>query len=189
FWSDLALELPRGKEKDHYENLCDFMTPIIKAYCSDTGFKVCEQAVQCLGGYGYCRDYPLEQYLRDVKIMSLYEGTNGIQAMDLLGRKMSINSGAPFNAYKAEMEKFTKTTCENTELDKRIQELSKAAELLFKTARKLGDKMAHDPLQWASYSYPALTCFGELTIVWRLLDMAVIAHELQKKKPSDYLRG
>ncbi|MCP4681798.1 MAG: acyl-CoA dehydrogenase, partial [Desulfobacterales bacterium] len=78
FWSDLALELPRGEEKDHYENLCDFMTPIIKAYCSDTGFRVCESAVQCLGGYGYCRDYPLEQYLRDIKIMSLYEGTNGI---------------------------------------------------------------------------------------------------------------
>jgi len=189
YWSDLALELPQGEEKDHYENLCDFMTPIIKAYCSDTGFKVCESAVQCLGGYGYCRDYPLEQYLRDVKIMSLYEGTNGIQSMDLMGRKMNINGGEPFKAYKAEIRKFTLKTCHHPELDKRIQELSRAAELLFKIARQLSDKMVDDPLQWASYTYPALDCFSEITMIWRLLDMAVIAQDLQKKKPVDYLRG
>ena len=76
------------------------MTPIIKAYCSEMGFRVCETAVQCLGGYGYCREYPLEQYLRDAKIMSLYEGTNGIQAMDLMGRKMTIRDGACLKAFQ-----------------------------------------------------------------------------------------
>nr|MDA3790531.1 acyl-CoA dehydrogenase C-terminal domain-containing protein [Desulfobacula sp.] len=85
--------------------------------------------------------------------------------------------------------KFTLKTCENPELDKRIKELSRAAERLFKVARQLGDKMVDDPLQWASYSYPALLCFSEITMIWRLLDMAVIAHDLQKKKPVDYLRG
>ena len=69
------------------------MTPILKAYCTDTGFRICETAMQCLGGYGYCRDYPIERYLRDAKIMSLYEGTNGIQSMDLMGRKMTIRDG------------------------------------------------------------------------------------------------
>jgi len=90
FWQDHALELPPGENKQHYADLLDFMTPIIKAYCSDMGFRVCETAIQCLGGYGYCKEYPLEQYLRDAKIMSLYEGTNGIQSMDLMGRKMRI---------------------------------------------------------------------------------------------------
>lgn len=94
FWADLGLELPKGEEKNHYENLTDLMTPIIKAYCSDVGFRVCETAIQCLGGYGYCKDYPLEQYMRDAKIMSLYEGTNGIQSMDLMGRKMILRGGA-----------------------------------------------------------------------------------------------
>lgn len=189
FWSDLALELPEGEEKDHYENLCDFMTPIIKAYCSDTGFRVCELAVQCLGGYGYCRDYPLEQYLRDVKIMSLYEGTNGIQSMDLMGRKMTIDNGGPFKAYRAELEKFFLTTCGHSGLDQRIQELSQAARLLFGNARQLSEKMSDDPLQWASYTYPALICFSEITMIWRLLEMAVIAQNLQRKKSSDYLQG
>ncbi len=189
FWSDLALELPSGKEKEHYQNLCDFLTPIIKAYCSDTGFRVCELAIQCLGGYGYCRDYPLEQYLRDIKIMSIYEGANGIQSMDLMGRKMHINNGAPFNAYKAELAKFFLTQCGHAGVDKRIRQLSEGAELLFNNARLLSDKMKDDPPQWASYTYPALLCFSEITIIWRLLDMAVIAHGLHNKKPSDYLKG
>ena len=60
FWSELALELPAGEEKSHYQSLVDFLTPIIKAYCSDMGFKVCETAIQCLGGYGFCREYPLD---------------------------------------------------------------------------------------------------------------------------------
>ena len=106
FWSELALELPEGEEKNHYQALVDFLTPIIKAYCSDMGFRVCETAIQCLGGYGFCRDYPLEQYLRDAKIMSLYEGTNGIQSMDLMGRKMRLNGGALFNAYMTEIQAF-----------------------------------------------------------------------------------
>ena len=113
FWSDLALELPEGEEKQHYKALLDFITPIIKAYCSDMGFRVCETAIQCLGGYGFCKEYPLEQYLRDAKIMSLYEGTNGIQAMDLMGRKMRINQGAPFKAFMSELTNFCRKNREH----------------------------------------------------------------------------
>ena len=68
--------------------LIDVLTPVVKAYCSDRAFEVCTLAVQTFGGYGYTGDYPVEQYLRDCKITSIYEGTNGIQAMDLLGRKL-----------------------------------------------------------------------------------------------------
>ena len=113
FWSDLALELPDGEEKQRYNALLDFITPIIKAYCSDMGFRVCETAIQCLGGYGFCKEYPLEQYLRDAKIMSLYEGTNGIQAMDLMGRKMRINQGAPFKAFMSELTHFCRKNGEH----------------------------------------------------------------------------
>ena len=56
--------------------------------------------MQCLGGYGYCKDYPIERYMRDVKILSLYEGTNGIQSNDLMGRKMTMNEGKPFQYVK-----------------------------------------------------------------------------------------
>jgi 3-(methylthio)propanoyl-CoA dehydrogenase len=190
YWSELALELPAGEEKKHYQALVDFLTPIIKAYCSDLGFKVCETAVQCLGGYGFCREYPLEQYLRDSKIMSLYEGTNGIQSIDLLGRKMRLNGGALFQSYLSEIRAFCQKQAAAPRLGPEILALSEAVDRLESVALALSEKMKTDPLQWASYTYPALLCFGDITMVWRLLDLAVIAQEqIDAGKGSDFLLG
>jgi hypothetical protein len=190
YWSELALELPAGKEKSHYQALVDFLTPIIKAYCSDLGFRVCETAIQCLGGYGFCREYPLEQYLRDSKIMSLYEGTNGIQSVDLLGRKMRMNGGALFQSYLSEIRAFCQKQADAPGLGQEIRALSEAVDLLETAALALSEKMKTDPLQWASYTYPALLCFGDITMVWRLLDLAVIAREqMDAGKGSDFLLG
>ncbi len=189
FWSDLALELPDGEERTHYENLIDFMTPIIKAYCSDMGFRVCETAMQCYGGYGYCRDYPIEQYLRDAKIMSLYEGTNGIQSIDLMGRKMSMRNGACLNAFKMEIENFCDANREHPELGDRVRALYGVFQRLLEVADEMKQRMQSDPLQWASYTYPGLIAFGEVTMCWRLLDMAVIAAEAIKKKKTDFYVG
>ena len=121
FWQDLALELPEGERSDPITPVWDFLTPIIKAYCSDMGFRVCETAIQCLGGYGYCNEYPLEQYLRDAKIMSLYEGTNGIQSMDLMGRKMTLRSGACLNAFRKEIAGFCENNRKHPELGNRVR--------------------------------------------------------------------
>jgi alkylation response protein AidB-like acyl-CoA dehydrogenase len=175
FWQEFALELPDGKEKQHYQDLVDFMTPIIKAYCSDMGFKVCETAIQCLGGYGYCKEYPQEQYLRDAKIMSLYEGTNGIQSMDLMGRKMRINSGGSFVAYRKEIESFCRKNQDHPQIGPYVDALARAFEKMAVIAEQMRDQMTTDPLQWASNTYPALMAFGDITITWRLLDMAIIA--------------
>ena len=190
FWQDYALELPDGEDKRHYQNLVDFMTPIIKAYCSDMGFRVCETAIQCLGGYGYCKDYPVEQYLRDAKIMSLYEGTNGIQSMDLMGRKMRINDGAPYLAYKNEIQKFLQENKENPQLGDKIEHLANVFKRIDQTATELKDKMTSDPLQWASNTYPALLAFSEITMAWRLLDMAIIASKaIERGKKNDFYIG
>ena len=189
FWSDLAIELPAGDERSHYENLTDFMTPIIKAYCSDMGFRVCEIAMQCYGGYGYCKDYPIEQYLRDAKIMSLYEGTNGIQSVDLMGRKMKMRNGACLGAFKKEIEAFCDSHREHPELGDRVRALYGVLQRLLEVAEEMKQRMGSDPLQWASYTYPGLIAFGEVIMCWRLLDMAVIAAETLKKKKSDFYLG
>lgn len=191
FWSDLAMELPDGDEKTHYQDLVDFFTPIIKAYCSDMGFRVCETAIQCLGGYGYCRDYPLEQYLRDAKIMSLYEGTNGIQSMDLMGRKMTIRDGACLRAFREEIEAFCQAHREHPALGDRVRALAGVASRLWETSAGMVTLRQKDPLQWASYTYPALLAFSDVTMAWRLLDMALIAYEdsLKKGKKYDFHRG
>ena len=85
--------LTEGMEHDKFVGFTELLTPICKSYCSDIGFRMTEIALQCYGGYGYISEYPAEQYLRDAKIASIYEGTNGIQAMDLVGRKLGMNRG------------------------------------------------------------------------------------------------
>jgi len=190
YWSDLAFELSDEDKKNHYKNLLDFITPILKAYCSDMGFRVCETAIQCLGGYGYCKEYHIEQFLRDVKITSLYEGTNGIQSVDLMGRKMRINDGAPFKAYMSELERFCQENNGHRLLGDEVGGLSNAVKKLKTVALEMSKLSQSDPLQWGSHTYPALLCFGDVTISWRLLDMAVVAQRaMDNTRETDFYKG
>lgn len=91
---DVAHHDPAQREK--LMGRVDLLVPILKAHCSDLGFDIASTAVQVLGGYGYIGEYPVEQVLRDARICGIYEGTNGIQAMDLVGRKMQTRGGALF---------------------------------------------------------------------------------------------
>lgn len=93
YCDDRAQVAENDQEKAKWHGLMEILTPICKAYCSDMGFRVTEWALQCHGGYGYCKEYPAEQYMRDSKIASIYEGTNGIQAMDLVARKLGMGGG------------------------------------------------------------------------------------------------
>ena len=175
YWLDLASESRDQEKKAYYQALVEFLTPIIKAYCSDAGFRVCETAIQCLGGYGFTKEYPLEQYMRDVKIMSLYEGTNGIQSIDLMGRKMRLNNGALFKAFLSELENFIRENHLHPTVGQEVKLFGKTVERLKEVAMAMAEMSKKDPLQWASHTYPALLCFGDVVLSWRLLDMAVIA--------------
>ena len=81
------------QKKEFNQGLLDLLTPVIKSYCSDRGFEICAEPFRCTAVTCHTRDYPVEQLLRDCKIASIYEGTNGIQAMDLLGRKLGMKGG------------------------------------------------------------------------------------------------
>ena len=94
-WCMDMAHVTEGEERDRWQGLVELFTPVCKAWCSDLGFRVTEWALQTYGGYGYTMEYPAEQYLRDCKIASIYEGTNGIQALDLVGRKFRMQEGAP----------------------------------------------------------------------------------------------
>jgi alkylation response protein AidB-like acyl-CoA dehydrogenase len=190
FWSDLALEMPEGDEKRHYQSLLDFITPIVKAYCSAMGFRVCETAIQCLGGYGYCKDYYVEQFLRDSKIASIYEGTNGIQSIDLMGRKMRINDGAPFKAFMKELGVFCQKNADHPTLGPVVRNLSGVSKMLGEAAQQIFAMRQSDALQWASKTYPILLCFGDITLIWRLLDMALVAQRtIDSGKKNDFYLG
>ncbi|MFH1153710.1 MAG: acyl-CoA dehydrogenase [Pseudomonadota bacterium] len=96
--------LASGDEKKNYELLLDLLTPIAKSYPSEMGILSASQALQCFGGYGYCDDFPVEQYYRDIRIHPLHEGTTGMQGMDLLGRKMVMEGGRAGVLFLAEVE-------------------------------------------------------------------------------------
>ncbi len=102
-YADLATSIDmaattEGEEHERYHSYVEVLTPICKAWASDWGFRVTEWCLQVYGGYGYTTEYPAEQYLRDAKIAPIYEGTNGIQALDLVARKLRLPRAASRSA-------------------------------------------------------------------------------------------
>ena len=95
YFTAYCLDMSRAypAEKDKWHGLVELLTPICKAYSSDMAMQITSKAIDVYGGYGYCQEYPVEQYMRDCKIACLYEGTNGIQSLDLVGRKLGQNKG------------------------------------------------------------------------------------------------
>jgi len=118
--------------------------------------------------------------------MSLYEGTNGIQSMDLMGRKMRMREGACLTAFHEEINAFCSANQDHPKLGPSVKMLAQTVHALLDMSRAMVERMGADPLQWASYTYSALTAFGEVTMTWRLLDLARIAFDRSQKKGSKY---
>jgi hypothetical protein len=96
---DLSRRSPDGAERQNADDLLGLITPVIKGYLTDKGFQAAVYAQQVLGGHGYIREHGLEQFVRDARITQIYEGTNGIQAMDLVGRKLPKDGGRAVRAF------------------------------------------------------------------------------------------
>ena len=183
----------QGKDEKavaYHQGQVDLLVPLVKAYGSDQGFRVCELAIQTYGGAGYTRDYPVEQYCRDSKIFSIYEGTNHIQAMDLVGRKLGQAGGANLQAYIGDVAKFVATHSSHPTLGAAVKKLGAAQEAVAGTAMRL--------LMWFQAGNLTLVplsanrfceMMSELTVGWLLLDAARIAEEARAKldaKDPDY---
>jgi alkylation response protein AidB-like acyl-CoA dehydrogenase len=154
-----------GEEK--WPALLDLLTPVCKAYCTDIGFRVTETAIQVYGGYGYCQDYPVEQFLRDLKIGSIYEGTNGIQALDLVGRKLSQNQGKGMITLIAEMKSALDRYKSAGAMKECAEELGRAIDLLAGTAAFFGRCAKEGKfLVPVSNAYPFLMMMGTVCLGW-----------------------
>ena len=173
---DLSEGLPDEEERIRQDLRAQLLTPICKAYCSDMGFRAIEMAVQVFGGYGVCREYPVEMYLRDSKIASIYEGTNGIQALDLLGRKVGMKKGRVFMEMMQEITDFIEENSANEELAPALKELASAKEKLTEVTAHLGGLgIGGDPLYPVLNAYPFLMMFGDVMIAYMLLWQARVA--------------
>ncbi len=170
----------------YHQGQVDLLVPLVKAYGSDQGFRVCETAIQTYGGAGFTRDYPVEQYCRDAKIFSIYEGTNHIQAMDLVGRKLSQAGGSNLQAYLGEIATFVAKQGAHPVLGSSVKKLGAAQEALAGTAMRMltwfqSGNMGMVPL----YANRFLEMMSETSVAWMLLEGAVLAHEKAKSvKPG-----
>ena len=157
----------------------EILTPIVKAWCSDEGFKVTELGVQVHGGYGYIREYGMEQLLRDVKIASIYEGTNGVQAMDLLGRKIARGGGVMLMTMLGEVNKFVNGPHKDGPFKAEITALGKARDTLVGVAMNFSQTMMKGDVNYpALHAVPFLQMFGDTLVAWLMLRQAITAEGL-----------
>jgi hypothetical protein len=172
---DLSLAAETPEEREKYQGYLELLTPICKAYASDQGFRSVELSLQTLGGYGYLTEYGIEQLLRDTKIASIYEGTNGIQALDLIGRKMPMKGGALFKAMAERMGKLVAENIKHPALADEFKMLGGAIEALVSAARYFGEVGQKQPAHVVLNATPFLDLFGQVGIGWLLLEQAAIA--------------
>jgi hypothetical protein len=169
---------PDADEKTRLQGIVDFLIPIAKAYTTERSLDVCSLGIQVYGGYGYIREYPMEQLLRDCRITSIYEGTNGIQAMDLLFRKLGQNGGRPIIDLGEEIRKTVTAAAEVDRTSTMAEKLDEALLRLEEIARHLGmTAMYGNLLGAAAHAHPFLEVCGDVIVGWMLLWRARIAAE------------
>jgi len=181
-------------EKKKLMRTIEILTPIIKGYITDKTWEVCSHGVQIYGGYGFTKEFPVEQLLRDSRILMIYEGTNGIQALDLLRRKMTMDDGKPFMDFLSKIQSTIdegKTVKGLEAFALNVQDvLSKYQEvvaLMGKTA------MSDQFLNAFTQATPLLEVTGDLTFGWLWLWRAIVAARAleagAKKKDAIYYEG
>ena len=171
-------------EKEKWNNILEVLTPICKAYGSDKGFEVCVKAIQVLGGYGYCSEYLVEQFARDSKITSIYEGTNGIQSLDLIGRKINMKKGAAYKTVISQVNETIKAALEVPELASYADELTKYLGMLEEITEQIKKQNTYGELALTqSWAQTYLEIWGDLMIGWMFLWQATLA---TKKAKDNY---
>jgi alkylation response protein AidB-like acyl-CoA dehydrogenase len=165
------------EEQQEWERRTEFLTPVTKAYGADLSFRVTETAMQVYGGYGYMKDYPIEQFLRDEKAHSIFEGTNGIQALDLAGRKLGRNSEDLLKGLLKDIRQFCNANKDHQTLRHYIEILDRAHNALLDVSTFLAEIQKKDFHLLALQAYPYLELFGDVTVGWLLMWQAVIAHD------------
>ncbi|MBU0992430.1 MAG: acyl-CoA dehydrogenase [Proteobacteria bacterium] len=178
--------------KAKYQGLIEILTPISKSYCTDKGFEVCSTGVQVYGGYGFCSEFPQEQLLRDCKITAIYEGTNGIQAMDLLGRKLGMNNGKPMMDLLGEISARIKDAKE-AGLEELAGKVEAAVGKLGEIAMHMGKTAMSEKIMDAfAEAVPFQEAAGDVIMAWLHIWRATVATKAisgAKKKDVPFYQG
>jgi hypothetical protein len=174
-------------EKAKYSGLIDLLIPIAKGYGTERSFDMCSVGVQVYGGYGYVREFPVEQLMRDCRITGIYEGTNGIQALDLVSRKLGQEGGQPL---KNLLQMMRAEVAEASPLERVAGSAARFAGAMTQleaVAAKLAGLVQSDLMLAAAHAFPFLEVCGDTIMAWLLLWRARIAAQalVAGGKPKD----
>ncbi|MFV2074090.1 MAG: acyl-CoA dehydrogenase, partial [Thermoanaerobaculales bacterium] len=173
FYLDQA-HLTEGEEHDRYQSYVEMLTPICKAWASEWGVQVTHWCLQVHGGYGYTNDYPAEQFMRDAEIACIYEGTNGIQALDFVARKLPMNDGKTIRDLLGKAEKTFKTLRSDPEMMEPAWMLAAALKQIETISKEVTKRP--DAIQLVLLNAPPLLdMIGTVLGAHLLMDQAILA--------------
>ncbi|MCG2459728.1 acyl-CoA dehydrogenase [Flavobacteriaceae bacterium F89] len=188
-YQDLSTAHPNGEVRDKYLNLLEIITPIAKTYPSEMGAVSVSNGLQILGGYGFCTDFVLQQYHRDIRIFSIYEGTTGIQSLDLLGRKVTMNNGKAVELLLAEIGDCVNEASGYEELAPYAQKLRTKLELVKDVLQFLLPFAKKGEFErFLSDATVFMEFLGNIIIGWLWLDMAIKAQDALRQQDPTYTK-
>jgi len=177
-YQDMAKVSTSNEEKEKYALLVDLLVPVVKTFPSEAGILSTSAAIQCLGGYGFCQDFPVEQHFRDIRIDTIHEGTTCIQGQDLLGKKISMKNGKALDLFLEEISKTLQKTQEFADLKPLADQLIEALNVLDSVTKNLGGLAAQGKTDaFLADAVLYLEMFSLIAIAWQWLIQAITAQK------------
>ncbi len=174
---DLSKHARTAAERQAADDFVALMTPVVKALFTDLGFETASHAIQVYGGHGYIREHGIEQYARDARIAMLYEGTNGIQALDLVGRKMPSNMGRLLRSFFHPVADWIEANREHARVAPMVAHLERAFGALQLATGMIGERGLRDPEEAGAAATDYLRLLGVVAQAYMLVRSAAIASE------------
>ncbi|MCA9837981.1 MAG: acyl-CoA dehydrogenase C-terminal domain-containing protein [Trueperaceae bacterium] len=189
-WLALQLDIEKNHPDDtartDASDLVALLTPVAKAFMTDNGYEVCNLGMQVYGGHGYIKEWGMEQYVRDVRISQIYEGTNGIQALDLIGRKVLRDGGEKLKKFGKLVETFIKDNSANEAMSEFVGPLAKLGQDVQETTMWIGMQGMQNPDEVGAAATNYLRLVGHLVYAYLWASMAQVALSKTEDKDGFY---
>ncbi len=182
---DLSHKAATEEDRQSADDLISLLTPVIKGYLTDRGFEVAVLAQQVFGGHGYIREWGMEQFVRDARIAQIYEGTNGVQAMDLVGRKLAQNGGRAIRAYFELVGREIAEAKAAGDPASLADPLEKALGHLQGATMWLAQNGMANPNNIGAGAYAYMQLMGMVTLGWMWLKIASVSATLKDQSGED----
>ena len=181
YWVGIRIDVehrhPNAVAREEASDLVALMTPVIKAFLTDRGFENTNIALQTLGGHGYIKEYGIEQYVRDARIAQIYEGTNAVQALDLVGRKLSMEGGRPVRRFFELVKGDVEAAASVDGLEEFAKGLGASLYQLQKATMLLAEKGFANPDEVGAAATEYLNLMGYIAVGWQWLRMATVSQQ------------